>query len=815
MKVMIRRIYILGFIFALLAGLNTFLGHQYLETQLRAEIKRNMTFKLDYIIEEITSDLDQVENLLQTADTIIRMEEDETKLRWFFQEILNQNSSYLSIYLSTPENKTIYANGWVPPPDLDARTRPWYQAAIKDGKPIITSPYLDVVEERLVITMAQPVYGRDRELLGVVGVDKSLQGMLELLEQEKASENGYSLLFDQDGNVIMSPCPAYDASQPKTIVDIFDVKDHSIWREPSGLVYASLHGLEAGYLRWQTIDRLGMVVATFAPVSDFIDRQTLTIQLVVMMVLSFFVFLFVFSLFHKKQIIQPIKELDYDIKGISVYDLTYRLPVEEHRYFGSLRHTINLMLEKTQGYCEDIWRQQEELEAAYTQLVANEQQLQAQYDEIMEHEAQMQYLADHDPLTGLFNRRKFAENLRNLLEEGQVGAVFMLDLDDFKNINDTQGHVFGDQVLQFVAKQLRNICPQATAYRFGGDEFLLLLVGEDDPETLHQCIEEIFRNLKETRTIEGKRFHLMVSLGAVRYPADGTTVDDLLIKADIAMHNAKRAGKSRYLFFEGSMADTFSRKIHIERILLETIQAESFRLVYQPVVKASTGEIAYFEALIRIQGNPLSPGKFIPIAEESNLILPIGRWVIKEAIRQLLTWKKSGVKVKPIALNFSAKQFYDEDLVDFLAMQLNEEGVDPALIEIEITESVFIDNLEEVTRIIERIKTLGVRIALDDFGTGYSSLNYITRIPVDRIKLDRRFVERLTENILVMKGLIAIAHGLKMDVVGEGVEKSEEARLLREVGCDYFQGYLLSIPLPPDQVERIMDTNYGDLLGYL
>lgn len=811
MRDFIGRIYILGLAFIVIVALTTFAGHRYHEVSLEDEIKRYIDFKLESIVGKISSELVHVENILDAAEIVVELEKDnDDKILEFFQQTLEQNSSLISIYLGTPDNKYIYANDWVPPSDLIMRTRPWYVAAAEKGNLVLTAPYLDAAAERLVVTMAKPIY-ENNELLGVVGVDKSLQTILALLEREKASERGHSFFFTREGDIVVHPEEGYGEGD---ISNLCTVLDCGIFAQPRGIVRTALHGRE-GYLRWEALENLQLMVGTFAPFDDFIDRRALNLRMIAATFLSSIMIFCLLFIFQRKYIIKPIRDLDWDVMAISVDDLGYRLPIDETHAFPELRQTINETLAKTQEHFENVMYQQEELRAAYAQLVAHEKQLQTQYDEIKHHEAQIRFLADHDPLTRLLNRRKFTEDVERAIGEAGRGAVLMLDIDNFKIINDTQGHVYGDKILQFVAGVLEeNPRREVTAYRFAADKFLIHIAGESDPQEITRCINALVASLHGIRIIDGKRTHITASIGVARYPCDGSTVDELLIKVDIALHNAKIAGKNRALFFEENMAATFSQKVYIEQMLVEALQAVNFQLLYQPIINAHTGEVAYFEALIRIKGEAMSPAVFIAVAEESNLILPIGRWVMEEAISQLIKWQRSGKRVKPIAINLSTKQFYDDGLVGFLEQQLARYDLEPSLLEMEITETVLIGNPEEALEIIKRIKELGVRISLDDFGTGYSSINYITRMPVDRIKLDRNMTEKLGENIAVMEGLVAIAHGLDMDVVGEGVETTEEARLLIEVGCDYLQGFLFSVPVGPAEAGELIAANFVKLIQF-
>ncbi|NLJ80032.1 MAG: EAL domain-containing protein [Firmicutes bacterium] len=811
MSYFVKRIYILGLLFVLIVGMSIFWGQRHLQQQRQREIERSIAFKTEHIIDQISSDLNQAESALKVAESFITAAGKEDQIRLFFQDILEQNESYSAIYLGKAVGETIYAgkNGGEVELD-DPRVRPWYQAAVQENKPVFTAPYIDNIGGHLVITLAQPVY-KEKELIGVVGIDKSLSGMLELLEEQKASENGHSLLFNAGGEVLVCPCPDYEVEQHKNLFDVSDLQREFLQGQSGGTIRAGLHGKD-GYFKFQALDGLDLYVGTFAALSDFTDQKALNRQVVVTVFLLSGAVFYLLVVLPKKHIIGPVRELNNDIMAISPEDFSYRLPLRPDHVFGDLRETINISLEKAEQYFQNVVLQQEELTAAFDQLVAHEEQLRAQYEEIKGHQAQLRYIAGHDSLTGIFNRRKFAEDLITSLERGASGAVFMLDIDDFKNINDIQGHVFGDKVLRHVAELLKeNLSSQAKVYRFGGDEFLILLEGIVSRKESKVYIEEIFGYFKDSCRIDGRLTHLAVSIGVVQYPLDGESVDELLMKVDIAMHNAKKAGKNRFIFFESNMAATFSARVHIERLLMKTLQKKNFKMLYQPIVESSSGQIAYFEALIRIKNNSLSPAVFIPIAEESNLIIPIGRWVLREVIRQISRWEKKEKDTKRVSVNLSPKQFYDAGLLGFLAQELNCHKVDPSLLEMEITETVFIDNIDEAVEIIKGIRALGIKVSLDDFGTGYSSINYITRIPVDRIKLDRRITSKLVENHSVMEGLVIIAHGLKMEVVAEGVESSEEARFLKKAGCDYLQGYFFSEPVPPQDAFQIMHVSYGGI----
>ncbi|PAB58127.1 EAL domain-containing protein [Anaeromicrobium sediminis] len=430
---------------------------------------------------------------------------------------------------------------------------------------------------------------------------------------------------------------------------------------------------------------------------------------------------------------------------------------------------------------------------------------------LKEQEAYIEHLAYNDPLTNLPNRRSFFEKLEESINKRQSGAVILLDLDNFKEINDTLGHVYGDKVLKKVAQELIHIKDEKIFIsRFGGDEFLLLIEGEDNLIQIENYVKKIINIFKDKQIIEGDKIYISCSMGITLYPLDSSKISQLLMNADMAMYKVKYAGKNNYMFFNKEMTEKLKEQIQIERILRDAIKEEGFNLLYQPQVCTYTGKIVGFEALLRIKNKRISPGLFIPIAEDNGMIIEIGRWVTKEAINQIRTWKKIGVPIKPIAINFSAKQLNDSNYIAFLKDQLKENNVEAKHIEIEITESIFLDKKEETIVFLNQLKNLGIKIALDDFGTGYSSLSYLTFLPVDKIKLDKSLCDKFLEleHISVMDNIISLAHSLKLEVLAEGIENIEQFKRLKLGGCNYVQGYLFSKPVEVMEVAKIYNDNF-------
>ena len=428
---------------------------------------------------------------------------------------------------------------------------------------------------------------------------------------------------------------------------------------------------------------------------------------------------------------------------------------------------------------------------------------------------QMKHMAYHDALSGLPNRRLYLEKLESALtaasQTSQKLAVVFIDLDRFKNVNDTFGHEFGDLLLQEFAQKLQeNLRSNDTISRQGGDEFTLILNNFHSQQDMVPLIRRLQSALEKPLTIQGQELHVSMSIGIAVYPEDGETPDELLKHADSAMYNAKEKGKNNFQFFSDDMAFIASRKIALENELRRAIAKEEFILHYQPQIQAATGDIIGMEALIRWQtpaGKTISPGEFIPLAEETRLILPMGEWVLSTACKQAKLWHDSGYSQLKLAVNLSPLQFLDDELMSMIRQTLEKTGFPASSLELEITEGVAVDDAEKAISRMQKLRRLGVRIAIDDFGTGYSSLNYLKRFPLNHLKIAQPFVQDMASNPYdraLVEAMIFIAHSLDMSVVAEGVETEEQLALLKKLGCDEIQGYYYSRPLTAEQFRGLL-----------
>lgn len=438
-------------------------------------------------------------------------------------------------------------------------------------------------------------------------------------------------------------------------------------------------------------------------------------------------------------------------------------------------------------------------------------QLNAQNKEIHQQKEYIEFLADSDYLTNLFNRRKFTKDIMHHIKLEESGTILLLDIDNFKNINDTQGHHYGDKVLQHMSCIMTEVLSKnTTVYRIGGDEFAIHLSGICDNEKIEAHIALLFDALIENNYIEKIKNRITVSIGIAKYPLDSSNVDDLLIKSDIAMYQAKNQGKNRFCYFTENLISDFDYNVKIERELQNALELDKFKLLYQPIIDSRTGHVSSFEALLRIEDSLLSPLQFIAVAENSGLIIAIGHQVIDQVCRQLRNWKANHGAIKPVAINISAKQLYDGKIVDYLKDTLAKYDIAPNLIEIEITESVLIENSDFNIALLSELRHFGFEISLDDFGTGYSSLSYLAYMPVDKVKIDKSLKDRFLflEDHSIMEGIISICHGLKLQVVTEGVESKEDYQRLRAFGSDFLQGFYFQKPIEPEKAIKLLDQKY-------
>jgi diguanylate cyclase (GGDEF)-like protein/PAS domain S-box-containing protein len=430
--------------------------------------------------------------------------------------------------------------------------------------------------------------------------------------------------------------------------------------------------------------------------------------------------------------------------------------------------------------------------------------------------ATIRHLAYFDALTSLPNRMLFNDRLTQALaharRKGSPGlAVLFLDLDRFKAINETLGHGAGDEILRIVAQRLAgSVREEDTVARLGGDEFLFLLPGIDDVQDAARVAQKILGLFNAPFHLLGHELHVTTSIGISMFPLDGHDIETLIRNADTALYRAKEQGGNRYQLYAPAMNAVAFKRLVLENNLRRAIDRNELTLFYQPMVSLQSGEPVGVEALLRWQHPDLglvSPGEFIPLAEETGLIVPLTRWVLRTACAQMKEWQRAGIRLQTVSTNVSAYQFNDSDLPLTIAEALRSADLEARHLCVELTESVMMENAEETIRTIQEIKKLGLKISMDDFGTGYSSLSYLRRLPIDTLKIDKSFVRQMPhdgQDAAIAMLIIGMARNLQLSVVAEGVETEEQMEFLRVRDCDMAQGYLISRPLPAADVPKFL-----------
>jgi diguanylate cyclase (GGDEF)-like protein/PAS domain S-box-containing protein len=430
-------------------------------------------------------------------------------------------------------------------------------------------------------------------------------------------------------------------------------------------------------------------------------------------------------------------------------------------------------------------------------------------------EKHLMHIAHHDVLTDLPNRTLMFDRMKQALalakRHGYQVAVILLDLDRFKEINDTLGHHIGDQLLVEASERLVAIVRESdTVARLGGDEFLVILPQVGNANNAAHVAQKFLDTISEPFHLDGQELFISASIGIAMYPGDGSEGDAMLKSSDTAMYHAKAQGKNNYKFFTEEINKSTVERFMLESRFRRALEKLEFHLNYQPKIDVATGRITGIEALIRWyhpeQGS-VKPGLFIPLAEETGFVVQLGEWVLREACRQNKEWQEEGFPPLNVAVNMSARQFHKKGLVEMIKEILVETGLEPKHLMIEITESAIVVDIEDTITTLNEMRQVGVGVSVDDFGTGYSSLNYLNRLPIDELKIDRSFIKDVVENedsMKVVTAVIALAQSLNLKVVAEGIETRGQLELIRACRCDEAQGYLFSRPLSSEDLRKLI-----------
>jgi diguanylate cyclase (GGDEF)-like protein len=433
------------------------------------------------------------------------------------------------------------------------------------------------------------------------------------------------------------------------------------------------------------------------------------------------------------------------------------------------------------------------------------------------YQVQLEHQANYDALTGLPNRNLLHDRLRQAVyaqRGARAMAVVFIDLDHFKFVNDSLGHGTGDKLLRGMADRLRGVLREGdTVARLGGDEFVVILNDQGGEEVIFRAMQRIMLEVSQPMMIDGKELYVTCSAGISLHPQDGADVDTLLKNADAAMYRAKDGGRNNFQFFTSEMNERINERLSLENALRRALERKEFLLHFQQKIDLKTGAIAGAEALVRWNHPELGllrPERFIPLAEETGLIVQIGEWVIREACRQSRAWLDQGLRPGLVSVNLSARQFRQDGLVRAVSRILEETGVDSRHLEIELTESMVMHNVNTAIATLHGLKSLGIALSVDDFGTGYSSLAYLKDLPIDTLKIDRSFVRDIgygegADEGVIAQAIISLGHALHLKVIAEGVETERQLGFLRRHGCDEVQGFFYGEPVPPDSYARLLE----------
>ncbi|MDF2950901.1 MAG: uncharacterized protein K0S18_484 [Anaerocolumna sp.] len=782
----------------------------------------------------------------------------------YFEAMKKSHKSTNFIFLGTENGEYMEYPRFSPTKSYDPRARQWYKNTIDQEEVIISEPYITNVSNEMVLSFTKRIMDNDFKI-GVIGISVKIDELTESIRQIKVGETGFVFVLSKELKFIVSP--GHQEWIMKT-PDEIGVPEFSVLKaEPMTTFEAVIDGKEYIFHSIPSSDT-GLYILTATNKGEILQKVKDITSILIIIYTITYLMIFAVVIYVSKRITKPILEISSAINHMTEFDFNFnhsflkqyanspdeigivsgalinmhdnfkelmtqvhginseilkidikrnkllKLEISNKNPFNGVINSMNTMLEKIHIYINQLENVNHEMIDKNELLTASEEELRAQLEEIEKQREYINYLAFHDPLTGLPNRRRFVEILTNAISMGKKGGVILLDIDDFKGINDTLGHVFGDHVLKAIASRLEyQEEPGLLITRFGGDEFLILKT-YDDINELTQYVDKICCMFDEKININETEIDLRFSIGIALFPNDSINVNQLIIDADLAMYAVKKSGKNNYKFFDCSMMEEQIRKSNIEIILRDAIKFDGFKIVYQPQVDIKTGQIIGYEALLRIANSNLSPEEFIKIAENNGTIIKIGRLVTQKVVEQLYLWRESGLEIKPVAINFSAIQMNDNEYGAFINSLLHQYNIDAKFLKIEITENIFLENKPLALVFLEQLSNLGIHIAIDDFGTGYSSLNYMTFLPVHNIKLDRSLSMKFLEsnNIQVMNCLISLVHSLGLTVIAEGIETMEQVNKLKAADCDYVQGYYFSKPLDTDQIPGIHSNIFKDCL---
>lgn len=639
------------------------------------------------------------------------------------------------------------------------------------------------------------------EPIGYIVSTIDLSFFNEFMGSIAVGKTGSGILLDQYGTTLYHPDQTL-TGKPIQIERMSElVRNYNKGLIPVSGTFECYHDdreLANGYC---IIPELDWVLIVKQDVSELLSVTSIIMSLLIFLCAALLLLIIIFAHSLTKRFTAPIIALRDAMRIASDGDLNVQSNIKSKNELGELSKNFNKMLHIIKTNYEDLASMHEE-------LLSNEEQLRTNYDHI-------EYLAYHDTLTNLPNKLAFLDYVNAALVASpstkKSHAVYFVDLDNFKTVNDTLGHEYGDSLLMRTAQILASIIGENDMLaRAGGDEFLLFKEGISAQEEALEFAAKIIECFRTPLELNGETIYVSMSIGIAVYPQNGLTPNALIKNADIAMYKSKDTGKSKFTMFDAKMEDELNRNTMIIEILRNAIDNKEVYIKYQPIFELATSSVIGFEALMRIRSDrlgSLTPVEFIPIAEESGLIIELSSWLIREACRFNKAMIDKGIPPRPVSVNISSVQINRPGFTTMLSEILSETGLPARYLELEITESTLVASIMDATELLNSLQEIGVGISLDDFGTGYSSLNYLTKMPINTLKIDKSFIDNICtceKDSSIAESIIQLAHSLNIQVVAEGVEHEDQLRLLKSMHCDIIQGFIYSPPLhAPDLIDLI------------
>ena len=617
-------------------------------------------------------------------------------------------------------------------------------------------------------------------------------------------DTGYCILLDKDGVIIYSPDSTTIGSNIHSEKLSSIVTDYNKGLLPANGSFEYFFNNTNLLYGYNILPDLNWVMLIKQDTSEIKSVTTIMLTLLLLICAFLLVIIIIFANILARKFSTPIIALRDAMRTASDGNLTVQSNIKSNNELGELSKNFNKMLHIIKTNYED-------LESMHEELLSNEEQLRSNYDHI-------EFLAYHDTLTNLPNKLAFLDYVNAVLSSSpqhkRRHAVYFVDLDNFKTVNDTLGHEYGDTLLIKTAQLLSSIIDgNGMLARAGGDEFLIFREDVSTKENAVDFASQIIETFKSPLDLDGEIVYVSMSIGISLYPENGISSKLLIKNSDIAMYKSKDTGKNKFTLFDSTMEEELNRNTLVIEVLRNAIENKDIYILYQPLMELATNNIIGYEALMRIRSERLghiTPKEFIPIAEESGLIVELSSWLIKEACIFNKKLLDLGSNPRPVSVNISSVQINRPGFVSMLSNILEESELPPEYLELEITESTLVSSIMDATMLLNNLQRLGVKVSLDDFGTGYSSLNYLTQMPIDTLKIDKSFIDNICTNekdVQIAETIIQLAHSLDIRVVAEGVETEQQLALLKERHCDIIQGFIYSRPLHPAELLEILQED--------